>query len=118
MFQFRSTYRNYFIVVLTILFFVPCTLKRDLKQQFAQEIFQNSQQSNAKTISSTTCTANLTSIELQKQVEIQKFIPAFTEDKTAFIPETPLSLDKAHGDEFTQHKEKIPTYIRLQLYLI
>ena len=118
MFQFSSTYRNYFIVILTILFFVPCTIKRDIKQHFAQEIFQNSQQTHAKTVSNDTCTATQTSIKFQKQDVSIKTLPSSTEVKTFSIPGAPLAINDVHWDEFTHHIEKIPTHIRLQLYLI
>ncbi len=101
-----------------MLFFVPCTIKRDLKQHFAQEIFQKSQQTHAKTISSETCSIQQTNLNLEKHVESQKHDLTSSKVSFSFIPKSHLFTENIFRDEFTHHKEKIPTHIRLQLYLI
>lgn len=97
---------------------MPCTIKRDIKQHFAQEIFQNSQQTHAKTISSETCSVHQTTLKLEKHVESQKHDLVSPKVCSAFIPKYHLFAKNIFRDEFTHHKEKIPTHIRLQLYLI
>lgn len=116
MFQFISTYRRFFIVILTMIFFVPCTVKRDLKQQLTQEIHQTSSHNHSKTISSETCSVNQQNVT-KKLVHQQDALPSIAKSlQTESFPI--ISDDSLVWDTFTHHKEKIPTHIRYQLYLI
>lgn len=114
--QFISTYQHFFIVVLTLLFLVPCTLKRELKQNLTQETHQHTTNSQAKIFTGENCTINTQTVT-QKLVQTQNISP----NKEILVkqdePEV-VAYDYVTWDSFTLHKEKIPTHIRHQLYLI
>ncbi|MET3733075.1 hypothetical protein [Moheibacter stercoris] len=67
MFQFLNTYRKIVIVLLTIILAIPCSVKRDLKQQFNIESNQSAKNNSAKIGCASFCSSYIKSNKKEKQ---------------------------------------------------
>jgi len=115
MFQFLTTYRTIVIVLLAIVLAIPCSVKRDLKQQFNIESNQSAKINSAKIGCASFCSSYIKSNKKQKQQVFKKHTPPFSfvyKDRIVVHPTFPV-LDQYHF-----FKEKIPTHIRNQQFLI
>lgn len=115
MFQFISTYKRFFIVILTITLFMPCTIKRDLKQDSAKELHQNLNNSSAKTLCSAFCSVKQNTTT---HVSVQKKLTTTDFDVISFQNNAAQIGFSVQLDAYISLKEKIPTHIRHQQFLI
>ena len=115
MFQFLNTYRKIVIVLLTIVLAIPCSVKRDLKQQFNIESNQSTQRNVAKIGCASFCSSYIKSNKKQKQQVFKKNIPRFS-----FVQKDRIVVHLIFPvlDQYHFFKEKIPTHIRNQQFLI
>lgn len=114
MLETSKTYRLFAIVLVTMFFAIPCTVKRDIKQYLGVTTHQNSAQSTSKIGCVSPCklqkisqkeqtvkeTRSIIVVNLQKDVILQKGL--VTKPLNAFL----------------LLKEKIPTHILYQQFLI
>ena len=115
MFHFLTTYRRFIIVLLTIVLAIPCSVKRDLKQQFNIESNQPAKNNSAKIGYASFCSNYIKSNKEQKQQVFKKNASPFSfiqKDRVVAHLIFPI-LDQYHF-----YKEKIPTHIRNQQFLI
>ena len=115
MFQFLTTYRKIVIVLLTIVLAIPCSVKRDLKQQFNIESNQSEKNNSAKIGCASFCSSYINSNKKQKQQVFKKNVPPFS-----FIQKDRIVAHLIFPilDHYHFFKEKIPTHIRNQQFLI
>ena len=115
MFQFLTTYRKIVIVLLTIVLAIPCSVKRDLKQQFNIESNQSAKNNSAKIGCASFCSSYINSNKKQKQKKKKKNVPPFS-----FIQKDRIVAHLIFPilDQYHFFKEKIPTHIRNQQFLI
>ena len=117
MFQFLTTYRKIVIVLLTIVMAIPCSVKRDLKQQFNIESNQSAKNNSAKIGCASFCSVYSESNKKQKS---QTFRKAALPYSFLYEHESIITADFIAPiiDNYYFYKEKIPTHIRNQQFLI
>lgn len=115
MFRFLLTYKHILIVFLTITIAVPCTIKKELKQHIGIETNQSPTNTNVKTA----ChfySLKQTSKKKSEYHKLDKIPFAY-----AFILLKGTNVQKSVSTILDFHKlfkEKIPTHIRNQQFLI
>ncbi|WP_093366805.1 hypothetical protein [Chryseobacterium sp.] len=117
MFQFLKTYRQIVIVLLTIVMAIPCSVKRDLKQQFRPESTQSTNSNSPKIGCTSFCSVYSESNKKQKS---QTFRKAAFPYSSLYAHESIITADFIAPiiDNYHFYKEKIPTHIRNQQFLI
>ncbi|NLN34301.1 MAG: hypothetical protein GX159_12010 [Flavobacteriaceae bacterium] len=117
MFQFLKTYRQIVIVLLTIVMAIPCSVKRDLKQQFRPESTQSTSNNSPKIGYSSYCSVYL---ESNKKHKSQAFRKVALPHSFLYAYESIITVDFIAPiiDNYHFYKEKIPTHIRNQQFLI
>ena len=117
MFHFLTTYRRFIIVLLTIVLAIPCSVKKDLKQQFQSNSPQSTNSNSSKIGCTTYCSVYLESNKKHKSQAFRKAVlPYFFlyTNKNEIVSDLIFpTLDNYHF-----YKEKIPTHIRNQQFLI
>lgn len=117
MFHFLTTYRRFIIVLLTIVMAIPCSVKRDLKQQFRPESTQSTSNNSPKIGYSSYCSVYL---ESNKKHKSQAFRKVALPHSFLYAYESIITVDFIAPiiDNYHFYKEKIPTHIRNQQFLI
>lgn len=115
MFQLLTTYRKIVIVLLTIILAIPCSVKRDLKQQFNIESNQSAKNNSAKIGYASFCASYIKSNKKEKQQVFKKHKPPFS---FVYKDRIVVHLISPVLDQYHFFKEKIPTHIRNQQFLI
>lgn len=117
MFHFLTTYRRFIIVLLTIVLAIPCSVKRDLKQQFHQ---QNTESTNNKSVKIGYTSFCSVYSESNKKQKSQTFRKAAFPYSSLYAHESIITADFIAPiiDNYHFYKEKIPTHIRNQQFLI
>ena len=118
MFQFLTTYRKIVIVLLTIVLAIPCSVKRDLKQQFNIESNQSAKNNSAKIGCASFCSVYSESNKKQKSQTFRKAKPSYSFVYSYYKNETVVKFIFPILDNYHFYKEKIPTHIRNQQFLI
>lgn len=115
MFQLLTTYRKIVIVLLTIVLAIPCSVKRDLKQQFNIESNQSSKNNSAKIGCASFCSSYIKSNKKEKQQVFKTHTVPFS-----FVHKDRIIVDPTFSvlDQYHFFKEKISTHIRNQQFLI
>ena len=115
MFLIRPKYGNLYIVILAMLVAIPCSLKKELKQYLNVDLesSQPSNSNNTKTSCKTVCLSQQTSQQEKKKKE---FLPGNPKTFSAAICN--LEIKASLIDLFSVQKEKIPTYILHESFLI
>lgn len=116
MFQFLKTYRQIVIVLLTIVMAIPCSVKRELKQQFHQQNTESTNNNSVKIGYTSFCTVY--SASNKKQHKIRKAKPSYSFVYSYYKNETVVKFIFPILDKYHFYKEKIPTHIRNQQFLI
>lgn len=109
-----ATYKQHYIIALVLLLLIPCTLKRELKQV---QQFENQQQSNQgqnKVSCASFYQVNPTKTKEKTAKEILPTIASSFLQQHYFTNEQKVSLP----DFFSYQKEKIPTYLLIDRFLI
>lgn len=114
MFLFQQYYRNLFIIIVSLLLLVPCSLKRELKHFISIETTPTSPVGNNKLV----CTSFVDSSQsIKNQKEKKSILPPFDENNFSFI-HVSVEQKTAFSSFFTDQKEKIPTYLLYEKFLI
>jgi hypothetical protein len=112
MFLSLSKYKKYIIIAMVMLVAIPCSTKRELKQWFP---IQHQPNQGENKIS---CSNYIEINQVLKKERTQKHIIPFrfssTSTKHSVLTDKKTSL----SDFFGQQKEKIPTYILYEKFLI
>lgn len=117
MFHFLTTYRRFIIVLLTIVLAIPCSVKRDLKQQFQPKTSQSTNSNSPKIGCTTYCSVYLESNKRHKSQAFRKAALPYSFVYT-YKNEIVADLISPTLDNYHFYKEKIPTHIRNQQFLI
>lgn len=112
MFQFLKTYRQIMIVLLTIVMAIPCSVKRDLKQQFRPESTQSTNSNSPKIGCTSFCSVYSESNKKQKSQTFRKAKPSYSFVYSYYKNETVVKFIFPILDKYHFYKEKIPTHIR------
>lgn len=118
MFQFLKTYRQIVIVLLTIVMAIPCSVKRDLKQQFHQQNTESTNNNSVKIGYTSFCSVYSESNKKQKSQTFRKAKPSYSFVYSYYKNETVVKFIFPILDNYHFYKEKIPTHIRNQQFLI
>lgn len=114
MLETSKTYRLFAIVLLTMFFAIPCTLKRDVKQFLGITTHQSSSQSTSKIGCVSVCKVQQISQNKQEVKKTKSIILVnFQKD---IIPQK--GIVKKPLNAYLLLKEKIPTQILYQQFLI
>jgi len=108
-----SKYNRFFIVLLAFMLLIPCVVKRELKEW--QNIETTQQNKTAKVLIACTTHSESSQKHEEQKTQDQKS-PLDSHDWTDANPAffiTPLL-----PDYFTIHKEKVPTYLIQEEFLI
>lgn len=108
-----STYRRFFVIVLTMLLTVPCFTKRELKQWLNIETSQHPKPSQQQI----SCAVFYQLEELSSDIKVEKhiFSSLISDIKTEyFVFAKTIQL----SDFYNKQKEKIPSYILFEQFLI
>lgn len=114
MFQFQNYYRNFFIIIVSLLLLIPCSLKKELKHFSTTETNQPSPVANNKVV----CSSFVDSSQIIKnQKEKKNILPLYDENNFTFI-QVSGEQKIAFTSFFINQKEKIPTYLLYEKFLI
>lgn len=114
MFFLLAKYKRYFIITLVLLLLIPCTLKRELKQVALFEKEQQSTPGQFKISCAPFYQLNLTDIKenVKKQILTPIVFSSLDTKHFSAIAKTILP------DFFIYQKEKIPSYLLFEQFLI
>lgn len=106
-----STYRNFLVITIMLLLIVPCSLKKELKQFLNIETNQQHNIENSRTI----C-VNYTQHQVTNQKQNRKLKQpiGFTIDFQYCLFVNKIELP----DFYNTQKEKVPSYILFEQFLI
>lgn len=112
--SFSSQYKKYFIIALVLVMLIPCTLKRELKQVVLSETQQQSNPGENKISCATFYELNSRVINVKDNKQILRSIYFYSLQKKYSSNNSKINLP----DFFCYQKEKIPTYLLIERFLI
>lgn len=109
----QSTYRKILLILLTVLLAVPCTVKGELKRWLNIEVNQQAKTNNLRVA----CSAFVQQEKQDTKQQVEKII---LPDPLADVKNkyTRLVIPLALPDFYKSQKEKIPTYLLFERFLI
>jgi hypothetical protein len=113
MFLTQSTYRKILLIALTVFLAVPCTVKREFKQWLIIETNQHPKSENSRIACSSFVQQEkqITKLKAEKVI-LPNTISDFKNSSARIINKTQLT------DFYTLQKEKIPSHLLFERFLI
>lgn len=114
MFVWQPKYRKFLVISLVMLLAIPCSVKKEAKQWL--QIVESGQQSNTGQ-SKVACTNYDNLKQATKKKQAQKYLHPFVDSSKQ--ARTPIIVNKISTPGFfSAQKEKIPSHILLEQFLI
>ncbi len=114
MFQQFTTYRRVVIVLLAMALAVPCSVKKDWKQQYYPESQQNAGNFSAKISCASFCSVT---VDARKHNNLRLLPQLLADYRYSPITLTASRVRLPIPDHYALFKEKIPSHIRYQQFL-
>lgn len=109
----QSLYRKILLLALTMLLALPCSVKKELQEWLHIETTQHAKPVTSRTI----CSSFIQQEKQNTQLQSDKvFLPNTTID-AGYIPATSINKSSL-SDFYNKQKEKIPSYILFERFLI
>jgi len=108
-----STYRRFLVIAFTVLMAIPCFAKREVKQWLQIETSQQSKPIQQHTACYTFC--QLQKHDKKEKVEKHILPSPFSEIKTEYFS---FGEKVLLPDFYNSQKQKIPSYLRFEQFLI
>lgn len=113
MFLTQSTYRKILLIALTVFLAFPCTVKREFKQWLIIETNQQPKSENPRIDCSSFVQQEKQSTKLNaEKIVLPNIISDFKNSSARIVNKTQLP------DFYTSQKEKIPSYLLFERFLI
>ncbi len=113
MFLSFSTYRRFLVIALTVLMAVPCFARREMKQWLQPETSQQANPVQQSTACYTIC--QLQKHDKKEKVEKHILPSPVSDSKPAYFA---FALTILLPDFYNSQKQKIPSYLLLERFLI